>query len=267
MTAQHPQVLEFPEMLHGSIATIIRKASVEGPWWARQYLETGAFPPPRRMRRVQPGEVLVMHAGAEFGAPGSCWRLHMFGEVSMYLIEGIPREARPRMEEAFEAFCLSTPWGALSLVVPPNPQESARQVANRFAAVLGFWEVLQGLRYAFWSSYQPYSLEELMSDIYHMTLEAWCPGGPVSVREHLTMTVERMARATREECLEAVLRVMPVVVETDKKLKHCAVLRDPGFLRERLFTLPPEKFEEISSADKYAVCGQLYDWYRELGRR
>ncbi len=267
MTAQHPRVLEFPEMLHGSIPTIIRKVSVEGPWWAREYLATGAFPPPRRMRQVQPGEVLVMHAGAELGMPRSCWRMHMFGEVSMYLIEGVPEQARPRMEEAFEAFCLSTPWGALSLVVPPNPQESARQVANRFAAVLGFWEVLQGLRYAFWSSYQLYTLEELMNDIYRMTLEAWCPGGPASVREHLTMTVEHMARATREECLEAVLRVMAVVVEMNTHLKHREVLRDPVFLRERLCALPPEKFEEISSADKHAANGQLYAWARELGRR
>jgi hypothetical protein len=76
-----------------------------------------------------------------------------------------------------------------------------------------------------------------------------------------------MARATREECLEAVLRVMPVVVEVDLDLRHNEVLRDPGFLRERLSALPPEKFEELSSADKYVVCGQLFDWHRELGRR
>ncbi len=92
------------------------------------------------------------------------------------------------------------------------------------------------------------------------------PGGPASVREHLALTVERMARASREECLEAVLRVMPVVVETDPKLKHREELKDPDFLRERLSALPPKKFEDISSACKYAVNGQLYAWDRELGR-
>src|SRR5690242_1478744 len=262
MTSEHSPVLEFPAMLYGPIATIRREVSTEARWWTREYLETGAFPRPRRMRQVRPGDVLVMHSGAELGAPHSCWRVYMFGEVFMYLDEGVPKEARQRMEEAFETFCLSTPWGALEQVTPPNPQHRAGCMANRLTAVLRFWEVLQGPRYAFWSFYQGYTLEELMDNIYRMTLEAWCPKGPASVREHLAQTVERMARATREECLEAVLRVMPAVVETDTDLKHCEVLRDPGFLRERLRALPPEKFESLSSADKYAVCGQLWDWHR-----
>ena len=84
-----------------------------------------------------------------------------------------------------------------------------------------------------------------MEDIYGKTLEAWCPGGPASVREHLALTVERMARATREDCLEAVLRVMPVVVEANTDLKHREVLSDPDFLRERLSALPPKKFEDF----------------------
>ena len=75
-----------------------------------------------------------------------------------------------------------------------------------------------------------------------------------------------MARATREDCLEAVLRVIPVLVEGDNDLKHHEVLSDPDFLRERLSALPPEDFEDISSADRFAVNGQLYVWDRELGR-
>jgi hypothetical protein len=72
-----------------------------------------------------------------------------------------------------------------------------------------------------------------------------------------------MARA---KCLNAVLRVMPSVVEMDTDLKHCEVLRDPGFLRERLSSLPPKKLEELSSAYIYALSIQLWDWYRELKR-
>jgi len=138
-------------------------------------------------------------------------------------------------------------------------------MANRLASVLHFWEVLQGPRYAFRFS-KKYTLEELMEDIYRKTLEAWCPGGPTAVREHLTLTVERMARANREECLEAVLRVIPAMVEVDTSLKHREVLSDPGFLRERLCALPANKFESLSSAYTYAVNGQLYAWDRELGR-
>jgi hypothetical protein len=139
-------------------------------------------------------------------------------------------------------------------------------MANRLASVLRFWDVLQGPRYAFWSFDQKYTLEELMDDIYRKTLEAWCPGGPASVREHLALTVERMSRATREDCLEAVLRVIPVLVEGDTDLKHHEVLSDPDFLRERLRALSPEDFEGFSSAYKYAVAVRLAAWDRELGR-
>ena len=130
---------------------------------------------------------------------------------------------------------------------------------------VGFRDVLQGPRYAFWLG-KKYTLEELMEDIYGKTLEAWCPGGPASVREHLALTVERMARATREECTEAVLRVMPVVVEMDADLKHREVLGDLDFLRERLAMLSPKDFEDFSSAYKYTVAVQLAAWDRELGR-
>ncbi|HYO55290.1 MAG TPA: hypothetical protein VEU50_21110, partial [Archangium sp.] len=69
-----------------------------------------------------------------------------------------------------------------------------------------------------------------------------------------------------EECLEAVLRVIPLLVEGDNDLKHPEVLSDPDFLRERLRALAPEKFEEVSSAEKYTVAVQLAAWDRELER-
>jgi hypothetical protein len=266
MNTEHSPVLEFPAWLYGTKAAIRRKASDEGRWWAREYLKTGAFPQPRRMRQVLPGEVLVMHSGADFDRGDPLWRMHMFGEVSMDLDEGVPEEELPRMRDAFESFCLSTSWGALCQAVFPPRLRSAERVANRLAVLLRFWEVLQGPRYAFWSFEQKYTLEELMDDIYRKTLEAWCPGGPASVREHLSLSVERMARATREECEQAVLRMIPFLLDVNTDLKHREALSDPDFLRERLLALPPEKFEDVSSADKYAVTRQLYAWDRELGR-
>jgi hypothetical protein len=253
MTSEQSQALEFPAMLHGPVATIRRKVTAEAHWWAREYLETGVFPQPRRMRQVMPGEVLLMHSAAKFGAPHSCWRMHMFVDVFVGLNEGVPEDEYQRTRAAFESFCLSTPC-------------SAERMANRFAALLRFWEVLQVPRYAFWSFERKSTLEELLDNIYRKTLEAWCPRGPATVREHLALTVERMARATREDCLEAVLRVMPVIMKGDTDLKHHEVLSDPDFLRERLRALPPKKFESLSSADKYAVAVQLSAWDREVGR-
>ena len=266
MTTEQSPVLEFPAMLHGSNTSILRKVRAEGQWWAREYLKTGVFPQPRQMRQVAPGEALVVHSGANFDWGHPRWRVNLFMEVFMYLDEGVPEEQQQRMRDAFESFCLSTPWGALYHAVSPSPPRSAEHMAKQLASVLRFWEVLQGLRYAFWSFDQQYTLEELLDDIYRKTLEAWCPGGPAPVRERLALTVERMARATREECLEAVLRMIPGMVEGDRDLTHHEVLRDPDFLRERLSALAPKDFEELSSADKYSVAVRLSAWDRELGR-
>jgi hypothetical protein len=209
MTPEQPSVLEFPAWLYGTTAAIRRKVRAEGRWWAREYLKTGAFPQPRQMRQVQPGEVLVMHSAAEFDLGRTRWWMHMFGDVFMDLNGDVPKEERQRMRDAFESFCLGTPWGALEYTVSPSPPRSAERVANRLASVLRFWDVLQGPRYAFW------------------------PGRKYTLEEHL---------------------------------KHHEVLSDPDFLHERLSALPLEKFEDFSSADKYAVAVQLAAWDRELGQ-
>ena len=109
-------VLEFPAMLYGSATAIRRKVRAEGQWWAREYLKTGAFPQPRQMRQVPPGEVLVMHS-AEFDSTRPRWRIYQFTGVFMGLNEGV--------QEAFESFCLNTPWGALYHAVSPPPPRSA----------------------------------------------------------------------------------------------------------------------------------------------
>jgi hypothetical protein len=197
--------------------------------------------------------------------PRPRWRLHLFSDVFIGLHDGVPKEKRQPMEESFESFCLGTPWGALYQAVSPSPPRSVERMASRLAALLRFWDVLQGPRYAFWFE-REYTLEELVNELYGMTLEAWCPGETTSVREHLVLTVERMSHASREECMRAVLRMMPVLIGVDTGFKHREALNDPDFLRERLSALSPRDFEEISGAYKYTVTLQLADWDRTLGR-
>ncbi len=265
MTVSHPPVLEFPDMLHGLTGAVLRKVRVKGSDWAREYLKTGDFTQPRRMRQVLPGQLLEVRSGILFDSePHARWRMHLFSDVFLSLEEGIPKEQHRKMQDAFESFCLSTPWGALYHAVSPPPLRSAQRMAQRLAALLRFWDVLQGARYAYWHDRQ-YTLDELVEDIYGRTLEAWCPGSQTSVREHLELAVERMARATREDCLKAVLRVIPRMVEANVHLKHRERLLDPIFLRERLAELSPDDFEDLSSAYCFTVSGALYTWDRQLG--
>ena len=267
MTVPEPPVLEFPAMLHGLVGTVRRAVEAQGQGWAQEYLQTGTYTQPRRLLPIPPGEPLEMISGAEFdGSPRPRWRIHMFVNAFMSLNEGVPKEDYPRARESFESFCLNTPWGAIYPAVSPPPPRSAERMARRFTALLRFWDVLQGPRYAYRLPDTHHTLDNLVEYIYRETLEAWCPGGPASVREHLSLAVERMARATREDCQEAVLRVIPSVVRANTHLKHREVLSEPGFLRQRLGALSPKDFESFSSADRYAVNGSLSAWDRELGR-
>ena len=54
MTPEQSPVLAFPAWLYGTTAAILRKAEAEGRWWAREYLETGAFPSPGGCARCSP---------------------------------------------------------------------------------------------------------------------------------------------------------------------------------------------------------------------
>ncbi|WP_434380658.1 hypothetical protein [Melittangium boletus] len=254
-------------MLHGLSGAVSRNVRSKGGAWAREYLKTGGFTQPQRMLQVLPGEQLQMEAGVVFDVvPAPRWRVHLLSHALMGLNAGVPEEMRQSAEDAFEAFCLGTPWGALFQAVTPYPLRSAERMARRLAALLRFWDVLQGPRYACGVRVPQQTLEELIGSLYRETLDAWCPGGPTAVREHVSRSVERMAHATREECMEVLLRVMPALVGVDPDFEHRERLRDPGFLRERLAALAPEDFADISSGYKFTVVMRLAAWDRQLGR-
>ena len=259
--------LEFPAMLHGLTRTVRPKVRAQGQRWAREYLKTGAFTQPRSMLRIAPGELLEMQSAVLFDfVPQDRWRVHMFDSVFLPFDAGLPEEECQPARERLESFCLSTPWGALFHAVSPYPPRSAVRTARRLTALLRFWDVLQGPRYAFWYDRED-TLEQLMERIYGKTLEAWWPGGSTSVREHMSLAVERMSRATREDCTEALLRMIPLLLAEDFGFKHRAVLGDFDFLRERLTALPSGDFDSISGACKDPVTLQLADWDRALSRQ
>lgn len=267
MTSPHLPVLEFPEMLHGLTGAVRRKVGTQGRAWAREYLKTGGFTQPRQMLQVAPGELMEMHSGMVFDAvPQARWRFDMFSGIFMNFNEGLPEQEHSRARELLDSFCMGTPWGALFHAVSPYPPRSAARMSQRLAALLRFWDILQIPSYVYRLPDIHQTLDGLMDYIYRETLEAWCPQGPSSVREHMTLAIERMSRATREECTEVLLRVIPVLIAMDSGLKHLETLNDPEFLRERLAALPSKNFDSISSAYKYAVSGPLIQWDRELGR-
>jgi hypothetical protein len=255
----------MPSFLHGSYPAIHRSAKKEGLRCGEQYRKDGSFPQPRELRMVPPGEVVLAHEVADFARERPAWRLYMVSKVMDGLCEALDWQNSFQVGDAYEELCLETAWGGLYFTLAQLAPMSAERVALRLKAVLRFWEPLDTVRYRFKTLNVAHTLEELMVASCDWALDAWCPAGEASVRVRLEKAAERMARATRADSIEAILRQMPRALSSAHKLKHRAVLADPAFLRQRLANLEPATFERLSAACIPDLLEQLYDWDQQLG--
>ncbi|HYO58990.1 hypothetical protein [Archangium sp.] len=265
MTPGQTASLQLPSFLHGTFRSVQQKTKREGLRCGEQYREEGTFPIPRQMVEVPPGEVVVAHEVVDFQRERPAWRLYMVSNVMSGLREAVDWRNTLPMRDAYEAFFLETAWGALYFALAQMGPVSAERTARRLQAVLRFWEPLQCARYLFKKLGGAHTLEELMVASCDWAMEAWCPVGEAPVHERLEIAAQRMARATREDCIEAILREMPRALAHAGRLKHHNVLSDTAFQRERLTTLDSWFFERVSGARPGDLIWLLTNWDHELG--
>jgi hypothetical protein len=263
MTPGQTASLQMPSFLHGTFRSVQQKTKREGVRCGEQYREDGTFPAPRQMLEVPAGEVVVAHDLVDFQHERPAWRLYMVSDV-MGALAPDGQSAFP-VRDNYEAFFRNTAWGALFFATTHMGPVSAERTAARLQAVLRFWAPLQSARYLFKKLGAAHTLEELMVASCGWAMDAWCPVGEASVRARLEMVAERMARATREDCIEAIFWQMPLALAHAGKLKHRQVLTDPSFQRERLATLDPWFFERVSGARTGDLIWLLTNWDHELG--
>ena len=110
------------------------------------------------------------------------------------------------------------------------------------------------------------SLEELMVASCDWAMDAWCPG-PGTVRSRLEIAAERMARATKEDSIEAIIREMPRALALEKSIKHGHLWGAPDLLRQRLAALSLDDFERVSGACPGYLVELANFWERDLGRQ
>jgi hypothetical protein len=258
----------MPSFLHGTYRSVQQKAKREGLRCGEQYRKDGTFPAPRQMLEVPSGEVVLTDEVADFQRERPAWRLYMASDLMFTLSKppsGEWQDPYP-VRDAFEAFFLGTAAGALYFSISQTIPASAERTARRLEAVLRFWEPLECARYLFKTLGATYTLEEMMVASCGWAMDAWYPEGDGSVRSRLEKAVERMARATREDCLEAMLRQMPRALSFARGLKHWQVVADPAFQRERLATLDAPSFERVSGACTSDLLEKIYSWDRQLDR-
>lgn len=265
MAPEQPSSLQMPSLLYGSNSAIHRKARKEGLRCGEQYRKGGSFPALHDLREVPTGEVVVTQEVADFQRERPAWRLYMVSDVMSGLWEALNWQSPFPVKDAYEAFFGETAWGALYFMTEQDAPMSAERTALRLQAVLRFWEPLQSVRYLYKTLGAALTLEELMVAACGWAMAAWCPEGGGSVRARLETAAERMARATREDCIEAILRQMPRALTSARGLKHRDVMGDPAFQRERLATLDPQAFARVSGARPSELIEKLHDWERELG--
>jgi hypothetical protein len=264
MTPGDTSSLQLPSFLHGTFRTVRQKAKREGLRCGEQYQKDGTFLLPRQLVEVPPGEVVVAHEVVDFQHERPSWRLYLVSDVMSGLREAVDWQNTLPLRDAYEDFCLETAWGALYFALAQMGPVSAQRTAKRLQAVLRFWAPLQGAHYLFKKLGTAQTLEELMVASCDWAMDAWCPEGDASVRERLETAAQRMARATREDCIEAIFREMPRALAHAGKLKHRNVVADPDFQRERLATLDSWSFERVSAACTADLIWLLTVWDREL---
>lgn len=262
--AQSPS-LQMPSFLQGTYPAVQRETLAEGHRCAAQYRTDGSFPAPRELLEVSSGAVVIAHEVADFHQERPAWRLYMVSNVVDGLCEALDWRNSFQVGDEYEAFCHDTAWGALYFTLAQTAPMSAERVALRLQALLRFWEPLQSARYLYKKLNTVLALEELMVSACDWAMGAWCPEGAESVRMCLGIAAERMAGATREDSIRAILRQMPRALVHAGDLKHRHVLADPALLRQRLETLEPAAFEHMSAACTADLLEHLYDWDRQLG--
>jgi hypothetical protein len=231
MTPGQSASLQLPSFLHGTYRSVQQKVKRVGLRCGEQYRKDGTFPAPRQLLEVPPGEVVLTLEVADFQRERPAWRPYMVDELLFALSKppsGEWQDPYP-VRDAFEARFLDTAWGALSFAISQSAPKSAERVARHLQAVLRFWEPLQGVRYHFMRLGEAQTLEEVMGASCGWAMEAWCPEPEGAVRERLARAAERMTRATREDCINAILRQMPRALSFARDLKHRQVLADPSF--------------------------------------
>lgn len=244
---------------------VARGSSKEGHRCGERYQQDGSFPSPHSLRDVPPGEVVIAHEVADFQREQPAWRLYLLSRVMTGLYEATDFQNTLQVRDAYEAFCRESAWGALYFAITHPSPVSAEHTALRLQALLRFWEPLQSARYLFTSPSTALTLEDLISDACSWTMEAWCPGEEGAVHDRLELAAERLARATRDDSIEAVLRQLPRALATASGLKHRELLSEPAFQRRRLATLSVEAFARISGACTGYLIELLYDWDHQAG--
>lgn len=263
MTLGPSASLQLPSFLHGTFRAVQQKTKRESLRCGEQYRKDGTFPSPRQMVEVPPGEVVVAHEVVDFQRERPAWRLYMVSHVMGDLAQEGQKSFPVR--DAYEAVFRETAWGSLFFTTTRMAPVSAERTAKRLHAVLRFWEPLQSARYLFKKLGVAQTLEEVLVASCGWAMDAWCPVGEGSVRSRLEVAAERMERATREDCIEAIFRLMPRALANAGQLKHRQVLADPTYQRERLATLDPRFFERVSAACTSELIWLLVNWDHELG--
>jgi hypothetical protein len=259
-------LLQLPSFLHGSCSALKRKAKAEGQRCARQYQLDGSFPQPRELLAVAPDEAVFTHNAVDFHDERPAWRLYLFGEVISSLCDSFAKSYR-QVSNAHEVYFRETAWGALYFALSGWAPDSAERTAARLESVLRFWDSLQHGRYLHQELNELLTLEELLSAACGWALDAWSPEEEASfLRSRFEVAAERMARATRADCTEAILRQLPRILSFAdvRKLHHPAVVTNPDSWREHLATLNDTDFERISGVRPGWVLERLYLWDSQL---
>jgi hypothetical protein len=255
--------MAMPPFLHGSLAEVEVAARREGRRCAERYRREGVLRVPDELIELPPGEIVIAHEVVDFQRERPAWRLHMAHSVLGSLCEALDWQNWRQVCDAYEVVHLHVAWGALDFAISQAAPNSASRTAARLQAVLRFWDSLRSARYVFTAPDTPLGLDELMTAACGWAMSAWSSVRS-TVRERLQEAAERMAQASRDDSINAILREIPDALMYARGLKHRSLLSDGAYMRRTLAALPPDAFERISGARTSDILGFLYGLDKDL---
>ena len=257
--------MEMPSYLFGTFNTAHQQALEEGRRCAEHYLKNGSIPSAAELRAVQPGSLVIVQEVVDFLRDRPAWRLYMVRDALRGLRKTLNLPNAFHISDMYESLYRTTPWGSLYYATAQVAPYDVRTYALRLKAVDRTWEALESAHYLFRSPSTPLSLEELMMDACGWAVTAWCPEARGEFRLRLQTATGRMERATREDCIEAILRQVPHALPLARDLEHPQALADLNLWRERIVSLDAEDFARISAALPANLLECVYSWDREFG--
>jgi hypothetical protein len=282
-SSKSPPLL-VPAFLFGDRTTCQRKMKAEAKKWVQRYREQGTFPEPKLVP-MAPGSIAFTDESTSHFLGGGYsfmdlttvsinpddarqqglhiqWRWYMLDNLrseALWILRH-DYEAYEAFPRAFETFACRYPSGALVVAITHALYNTIEAVSRRVEAVLGFWDLLDTVKYIDVFKRHP-TLSEVMALHFEGHVAMWVDQPSGNIRTDLRTAIDQMRRASDDEIRVRLIKRLRELADTERDLKHRAWLKSPGVIEAGLVADENQEralYENLTTGHNGILGGFLY---------